>query len=130
MKKYRLIALMGASVAAVFLVAAQTGAAAAQTGAQVYSANCASCHQAKGQGLPGTFPPLAHNSFVTGKAQPVVDTILNGKNGAITVNGRKYNGSMPAWKTQLSKADIASVATYIRTSWGNNASKVTTAQVK
>jgi mono/diheme cytochrome c family protein len=38
---------------------------------------------------------------------------------------------MPPWKGNLSNADIASVATYIRGSLGNNhASAVTEAQVK
>ncbi len=104
-------------------------AAAAQTGKQIYMTNCSTCHQANGQGLPRSFPPLAHNNFVTGKPAQVIQTILNGKQGAITVNGKKYDGQMPAWKSSLSTADIANVATYIRTSWGNHASKVTTNQV-
>jgi mono/diheme cytochrome c family protein len=36
---------------------------------------------------------------------------------------------MPAWKGQLSNAEIAAVITYIRSSWGNKASAVTEAQV-
>ena len=36
---------------------------------------------------------------------------------------------MPAWKGQLKNADIAAVATYIRSSWGNKASPVTEAEV-
>jgi mono/diheme cytochrome c family protein len=130
MKNIAFVAMLGAFVSVAFLAATLSGAIAGQTGAQIYSTNCASCHQAQGQGIPGTFPPLAHNSFVTGNPQPVIATILDGRTGAITVNGKSYNGSMPAWKSQLSKADIAKVATYIRTSWGNHASKVTTAQVK
>ncbi len=69
-------------LAGVLFVTAQTGASGAQTGEQVYSIKCASCHQANGQGLPGAFPPLAKNTFVSGKPQPVIDTILNGKNGS------------------------------------------------
>ena len=30
-------------------------------GAQVYADNCASCHGANGEGVPGTFPPLTGN---------------------------------------------------------------------
>jgi mono/diheme cytochrome c family protein len=29
-------------------------------GARIFSANCQTCHQANGQGLPGAFPPLTH----------------------------------------------------------------------
>jgi mono/diheme cytochrome c family protein len=36
---------------------------------------------------------------------------------------------MPAWKGQLSNAQIAAVVTYIRDAWGNKASAVTEAQV-
>ena len=45
-------------------VAAQDGGA----GAEVYASNCASCHQAGGVGVPGTFPPLAGNPNVADPA--------------------------------------------------------------
>src|SRR5699024_5485075 len=35
-------------------------------GEKVYAANCVACHQANGQGLPGTFPALDGNDYVTG----------------------------------------------------------------
>ena len=55
--------------------------------------------------------------------------MLYGLNGAVTINGKPYNGNMPAWKGQLSNADIANVATFIRSSWGNKGSAVTEADV-
>jgi mono/diheme cytochrome c family protein len=106
---------------------AMNGAAAA--GAKVFSANCASCHQPNGKGLPGTFPPLAGNSVVTGPATTVIHIVKNGLNGKISVNGKTYNGQMPAWKGTLSNSDIAAVITYVRSAWGNHASAVTAAQV-
>lgn len=93
-------------------------------GKAVYAKSCASCHQANGQGAPGAFPPLAKNPYVTGDAKKVIGTVLHGLNGQITVNGKSYNGSMPAWKGQLSNAEVAAVITYVRTSWGNKGSKV------
>jgi mono/diheme cytochrome c family protein len=36
---------------------------------------------------------------------------------------------MPSWKGQLSAGDIAAVATYIRSAWGNKAGPVTEADV-
>ena len=99
-------------------------------GAKVFSANCATCHGAQGQGLPGTFPPLANNPVVTGDPNKVIGILSNGLHGAISVNGQSYNGQMPAWKGTLSNKDIADVITYIRGSFGNNhASAVTQAQV-
>ena len=96
------------------------GSASATHGASVFAQNCASCHGAQGQGTPGAFPPLANNPYVTGDPAAVIDTVKNGKTGAITVNGQSYNGVMPAWKSQLSTQDIADVITYIRSSLGSN----------
>ena len=102
----------------------------AVNGAKVFAANCSSCHGAQGQGLPGTFPPLANNPVVTGDPHKVIGIVLGGLHGQITVNGENYNGQMPSWKSQLSTQDIADVITYIRSSLGSNkASAVTTAQV-
>jgi ubiquinol-cytochrome c reductase cytochrome b subunit len=108
------------------------GAATAQSasGAKVFAANCSSCHGASGQGVPGSFPPLANNPVVTGDANKVVGILLGGLHGSISVNGTTYNGQMPAWKGTLSNKDIADVITFIRTSLGNNkASPVSEAQV-
>ncbi|MBV8170826.1 MAG: cytochrome b N-terminal domain-containing protein [Candidatus Eremiobacteraeota bacterium] len=99
-------------------------------GAKVFASNCASCHGASGQGLPGSFPPLAGNPFVVGDPAKVIATVDNGMHGAITVNGAAYNGQMPAWKGTLKPDEIAAVITYIRTSWGNKASPVKVEQVK
>ena len=77
-------------------------------GATVYAANCVACHQANGKGVPGAFPALDGNPIVTGPPAPQIALVLNGKPGT----------AMPPWK-QLSDADIASVITYTRNSWGN-----------
>jgi ubiquinol-cytochrome c reductase cytochrome b subunit len=104
--------------------------AQAANGAKVFAANCSSCHGATGQGVPGSFPPLANNPVVTGDANKVIGILLGGLHGSITVGGSNYNGQMPAWKGTLSNSDIADVITFIRTSLGTNkASAVTQAQV-
>src|SRR5215469_34992 len=104
--------------------------AAAADGSKIFASNCASCHGATGQGTPGTFPPLAGNPVVTGDPAKVIAIVDNGLHGQISVNGANYNGMMPAWKATLKPDEIAAVITYIRTSWGNQASPVTAAQVK
>ncbi len=106
------------------------GSAAAPAGDQVFAQNCASCHGAKGAGVPGAFPPLAGNPYVTGDAKAVIGTVLNGMHGPMKMDGTTYNGAMPSWKGKLSPAEIASVITYIRGAWGNKGSPVTEAQVK
>ncbi len=119
----------GAAAASSGTTASQ-GSATSGNGAKVFASNCASCHGAQGQGLPGTFPPLANNPVVTGDANKVIGIVLDGLHGSISVNGATYNGQMPAWKGTLSNKDISDVITYIRGSLGNNhASAVTEAQV-
>ena len=99
-------------------------------GATVYSSNCAGCHAANGMGQPGAIPPLAGNPFVTADPHAVIGVLLDGKSGAITVNGAAFNGQMPAWKGTLSNKDIAAVISYIRGGLGpNKASAVTVAAV-
>lgn len=98
-------------------------------GSKVYAANCSSCHQANGQGVASSFPPLAGNPVVTGDPKAVIHIVKYGLNGNIKVNGTAYNGMMPAWGSQLSNADIAFVITYVRSSWGNHAGAVTEADV-
>ena len=129
-------AAKGAAGAAAGAAGAAAGAAGsmvagnASDGAKVYTTNCSSCHQATGAGVPGTFPPLANNPVVTGDPTKLIHIIKYGLTGKIAVNGTDYNGQMPNWNTQLSDADIANVATYVRSSWGNKAGPITTAQVK
>jgi ubiquinol-cytochrome c reductase cytochrome b subunit len=97
-------------------------------GQAVYTQNCASCHQANGAGQAGVFPPLAGNPYVTGPPKQVIHTLLYGLQGA-QVEGKTYGAQMPAWKGNLTNADIAAVITYIRSSWGNKGSAVTEADV-
>src|SRR5581483_5190375 len=101
----------------------------AMSGAALFAAHCAACHQAAGQGSDA-YPPLAHNPVVAA-ADPaaMIDVIVNGRSGPLDVNGKTYNGQMPTWKGQLSNADIASVATYVRSAWSNDAPAVTEQQV-
>jgi ubiquinol-cytochrome c reductase cytochrome b subunit len=118
---------------------APTGSAAGQPGVSgasaeggtVFSNNCSACHGATGQGTPGAFPPLAGNSAVTA-ADPkeIIHIVLDGHTGPMNVSGTTYNGTMPPWKSQLKPDEIAAVLTYIRSSWGNHASAVSTAQVQ
>lgn len=101
----------------------------ALSGAALFAAKCSTCHQTAGQGTDA-YPPLAGNSVVTA-ADPgaMIAVIVNGRTGPLTVNGKAFNGQMPTWKGRLTNADIASVATYVRSAWGNNASPVTEQEV-
>lgn len=76
-------------------------------GKSVYESNCASCHQAEGQGMPPTFPALTGSSVVKGDINAQVDLMLHGK------------GMMPAFGA-LSATDFAAVVTYTRNGLGNS----------
>lgn len=97
-------------------------------GAAVFAGNCAACHQASGQGLPGVFPPLAGSEWVTGSASTVTQIVLHGLSGPLTVRGQNYQGAMPAF-AQLKDAELAAVISHVRGAWGNTAGAITAAEV-
>ena len=98
-------------------------AGAVADGKQVFSANCVACHQASGKGLPGVFPPLDGSEWVTGDQRILVNILLHGVTGEMTVAGNSYKGAMPSFK-QLGDAELAAVASYVRSEWSNKAEAV------
>lgn len=110
--------------------AALKNPASASDGGEVYLANCSSCHQTDGKGVSGAFPPLAGNSTVTGNPVAVITIVKDGLEGRLVVDGQAYSGIMPRWRGVLSDAQIASVITYIRSSWKNHAPGVSIADVQ
>ena len=91
-------------------------------GQAAFEANCASCHQATGQGLPGAFPTLVGHvpALYNADRSYLINLLLYGLQGEIQVEGQPYNGVMPAWQ-QLSDDDIAGILNYVSTAWGNGA---------
>lgn len=101
----------------------------AQLGKPVYMANCATCHQANGGGVPGAFPPLANSEWVTGSEERTIRIVLHGLQGPITVAGNDYNNVMAPLGGVLKDEQIANVLSYIRQEWGNSAPEVDPATV-
>jgi cytochrome c oxidase subunit 2 len=83
-------------------------------GADVYATQCATCHQADGQGLAPGFPALAGSEVATGPLQDHIDVVLHGRDGT----------AMQAWGTMLSASDIAAALTYTRNAFGNETGDV------
>ena len=81
-------------------------------GETVYANNCASCHMAGGEGMPGTFPALSGSPVVNGDLDNEVQLVLNGK------------GMMPAFGQMLNAVDFAAVITFTRNGLGNNVGDV------
>lgn len=102
-------------------------------GEKVFTTNCAMCHQATGQGVAGTFPPLIGGApFMAGKSMtdPLSERgfwkadkiVLGPKDKHLDIVMHGITGTaMPAFAGQLSDFDIAAVISYERNNWGNTA---------
>lgn len=104
-------------------------------GEQLYDKRCAQCHGEQGEGRRGTdgrlaYPPLAGNRAVT-LASPanLVQIVLNGGFAPATPGHPRPFG-MPPFVLDLSDGDVATVLTYIRTQWGNQAAPVSALDVQ
>jgi mono/diheme cytochrome c family protein len=89
-------------------------------GKPVFMANCATCHQATGMGVPGAFPPLAGSDWVAGSEERIIRIVLHGLKGPITVSGNHYDNVMAPLGAVLKDEQIANVLSYVRSEWGNN----------
>jgi len=98
--------------------------ALAHPGAAIYNNYCASCHKSDAKGLAGLFPPLRGTPRVLGSSNNLLSAILKGVSGPITVKGQKYNSEMPAFNF-LKDKEVAALASYIRSNFGNTATVVT-----
>jgi mono/diheme cytochrome c family protein len=99
-------------------------------GKKIFSANCQTCHQANGLGVPGQYPPLAGSEFTTGGSRRPAMIVLKGLQGPVTVKGQKFGTAvMQPWDKTLTDQKIADVLTYERSEWGNSASPVTAEQI-
>jgi len=99
------------------------------TGKTIYTNTCLPCHMADGGGVPRMNPPLAATTYVLGDKAKLISIVLNGFSEDVEINGQTYSNTMPP-QAQLTDAQIADVLTYVRNSFGNNASAVTLAEVK
>jgi mono/diheme cytochrome c family protein len=117
--------------ATLLLFAGLTGAAIAQDGGQLFATYCSACHAPDGKGATGgQFPPLAGSPWVAGEADRAIKVVLHGLQGPVEVAGKNYDLVMPPQGGALPDDQIAAILTHVRSSWGNNAGKVTTEQVK
>lgn len=96
-------------------------------GKAVYESNCLACHGAEGKGVEGTFPPLEKSDYFAKDTVKLIHAVTKGVNGTIKVNGKEYNGMMPA--VALGEQDVANVATYVLNSFGNAGGQVSVEEV-
>ncbi len=97
-------------------VASDEAQVVAERGAGDYLNNCASCHGVTGQGLKDVIPALAGNGAVTA-AGP--ENIIRVAVGGLLA--REGHAPMPAAGAALTDQQVADIANYVRTAWGNKA---------
>lgn len=105
-------------------------AAQIKDGEKLYIQQCSTCHQANGQGVAGSFPPLAKSPWVHGDPARVIKIANYGIAGDIDVEGHHYNGAMPDIGAGLSDQKLADLLTYVRQAWGNTADPIDVDTVK
>jgi cytochrome c oxidase subunit 2 len=77
-------------------------------GEEVYNSSCAGCHQANGEGVPGTFPAIKGSAVAKGPMAEHLKVVVKGK-----------GQMMPAFAEMLSPVETAAVVTYQRNAFGN-----------
>src|SRR5579859_6473713 len=108
-----MLASFRACVAVLLALLAMKGAAADdgrfhwQTiGAETYANSCGVCHQSNGEGVAGTFPPLAGHAPAVlarpGGRDYLAHLVVYGLEGHITIQGKPFDGAMPPWGESLS----------------------------
>jgi len=101
-----------------YLEEEKSGVRNLESGKALYQAYCASCHMPDGKGVNGTFPPLTRTLWVRDQNK-LLDVMLHGLKEKIVVDGLEYDEMMPSFNF-LSNSEIAEIATYVRSNFGNN----------
>ena len=95
-----------------------------EEGKKNYMTVCVACHQPNGAGLPGVFPSIVKSEYVTGSAERLVLQVLKGIQPPFKYNGVTYVQIMIPQEAILTDDKIASILTFVRGSFENNASPV------
>lgn len=96
---------------------------------KIYNSYCGKCHERDGSGN-NRFPPLKGSEWLAGNFMQPLNIILNGFKGQITVRGRTFSNTMPAFGDVLSDKEIAEILTYIKTEFNNDPEAVSEEQVR
>ncbi len=100
-------------------------------GRTIYVELCTACHGSNGQGIQAPngslAPPLPGSPRLTQAPDVAVRILLHGLTGRI--DGKDYEGLMAPFGATQSDEWVASVLTYTRREWGNQASTILPADV-
>lgn len=98
-------------------------------GQVAYMRYCASCHLPQGQGDGNRYPPLFGSEWVSGNKTRLIEVVLNGLSGPITVRRKPYDGVMPAHDF-LSDEQVAEILTFTRTRLNHNGTAISPDEVR
>ncbi len=90
-------------------------------GQKLFNRDCGACHGEDGKGVSEQIPPLAGNPYLFKDSRYTVAVLLYGLQGPIAIKGQTYEGIMPGFG-HLDDAEIAAIANYSLSAWGNRAS--------
>ena len=106
-------------------------------GAEIYQreAHCSTCHLTHGKGNGIIYPSLVNSPWVNGSEERLIKATLHGMWGPMEVHGKKYDPArgvppMTAFRNLLNDEELAAVLTFVRNTWGNEATTVSPETVK
>lgn len=95
----------------------------------LYRRGCSNCHGIEGQGKEHLFPALVGNNTVLAEDPTTIIRLTAHGYVVPPLNDEQMPMQMPGFAGTYSDKQIADVLTYVRQSWGNNATVVTEKQV-
>lgn len=93
-------------------------------GAAIYRDTCSGCHQIDGSGVPYLIPDLAGSAAVASREPTTVLRVILHGAASVATREEPTGPQMPSYAWQLTDAQVAAVATYVRNSWGHAAGAV------
>jgi len=98
-------------------------------GERLYIDNCGACHFVDGKGAPKAFPRLDGASIVNANnPDALINIILHGAQLPSTAKAPSEL-MMPGFAERMNDKEVAELASFLRSAWDNDASKVTSSQV-
>ncbi len=93
-----------------------------EDGRRYYTARCATCHGADGEGIGALAPPLVNSPWVTEAPERLARIVLHGLQGPIEVLGQTWNGVMPghALMPEFDDQVASGLLTYLNRAWGHS----------
>ncbi|SEG07849.1 cytochrome c [Marinobacterium lutimaris] len=99
------------------------------SGERLYVDNCGACHFSNAQGADSVFPKLDRNPLVNAENPTgLIRVILAGARLPSTAKAPE-DLAMPGFGWRLDDAEVATLASFVRSGWNNKAAAVTSDQV-